>query len=100
MGVCNNSSVAQLVESRTQKAKCMGSNHGVDNRLVDLAMKKILIFRVAAVRCRSSTQNRGRTGKMVKGSEGSESEKKIKDFLVCFKLEWITSSKPHWTFFT
>ena len=49
MGVCNNSSVAQLVESKTQKAKCMGSNHGVDNRLVDLAMKKILIFRVAAV---------------------------------------------------
>ena len=43
MGACNNSSVAQLVESRTQKPKCMGSNHGVDNRLVDLAMKKILV---------------------------------------------------------
>ena len=37
MGSCNNSSVAQLVESRTQKQKCMGSNHGVDNRLADLA---------------------------------------------------------------
>ena len=41
MGTCNNSSVAQLVESRTQKPKCMGSNHGVDNRLVDLARKNI-----------------------------------------------------------
>ena len=37
MGSCNNSSVAQLVESRTQKQKCMDSNHGVDNRLADLA---------------------------------------------------------------
>ena len=37
MGACNNSSVAQLVESRTHKPKCTGSNHGVDNRLVDLA---------------------------------------------------------------
>ena len=36
MGACNNSSVAQLVESRTQKPKCRGSNHGVDDRLVDL----------------------------------------------------------------
>ena len=58
MGACNNSSVAQLVESRTQKPKCMGSNHGVGNRLVDLAMKKNYI-RVVAVWCRSSTQNRG-----------------------------------------
>ena len=40
MGACNNSSVAQLVESRTQRPECMGSNHGVGNRLVDLAMKK------------------------------------------------------------
>ena len=39
----NSSSVTQLVESRTQKPKCMGSNHGVDNRLVDLAREKILI---------------------------------------------------------
>ena len=58
MGACNNSSVAQLVESRTQKPKCMGSNHGVGNRLVDLATKKNY-NRVIAVRCRSSTQNRG-----------------------------------------
>ena len=48
MGACNNSSVAQLVKSRTHKPKCMGSNHGVDNRLVDLAMKKNS-NRVAAV---------------------------------------------------
>ena len=40
MGACNNSSVAQLVESRTQKPKYMGSNHGVGNRLIDLAMKR------------------------------------------------------------
>ena len=40
MGGCNNSSVVQLVEGRTQKPKCMGSNHGVGNRLVDLAKKK------------------------------------------------------------
>ena len=51
MGACNNSSVAQLVESKTQKPKCMGSNHGMDNRLVDLAIKKNSN--------RSSTQNRG-----------------------------------------
>ena len=45
MGAYNNSLVAQLVESRTQKPKykIMGSNHGVGNRLVDLAMKKIVI---------------------------------------------------------
>ena len=43
MGACNNSLVAQLVKSRTQKPKCMGSNHAVDNRLVDLALKKILV---------------------------------------------------------
>ena len=48
MGACNNSLVAQLVESRTQKPKCMGSNHGVGNRLIDLAMKKNY-NRVAAV---------------------------------------------------
>ena len=34
------SSVAQLVDSRTQKPKFMGSNHGVDNRLVNLARRK------------------------------------------------------------
>ena len=34
VGACKSSSVAQLVESRTQKPKCMGSNHGVDNRLL------------------------------------------------------------------
>ena len=43
MGACNNSLVVQLVESRTHKPKCMGSNQGVDNRLVDLGMKKIAI---------------------------------------------------------
>ena len=48
MGACNNSLVVQLVESRTQKPKCMGSNHGVGNRLVDLAMEKIY-NRVAAM---------------------------------------------------
>ena len=48
MGACSNSLVAQLVESSTQKPKCMGSNHGVGNRLVDLAMKKNS-NRVAAV---------------------------------------------------
>ena len=48
MGACNNSSVAQLVDSRTQKPKCTCSNHGVGNRLVDLAMKKNS-NRVAAV---------------------------------------------------
>ena len=58
MGACNNSLVAQLVESRTRKPKCMGSNHGVGNRLIDLAMKKNY-NRVAAVWCRSITQNRG-----------------------------------------
>ena len=41
MGTCISSSVAQMVESRTQKPKCMDSNHGVDNRLVDLARKNI-----------------------------------------------------------
>ena len=56
MRACNNSLVAQLVESRTQKPKCLGSNHRVDNRLVDLAMKKNY-NRVAAVWCRSSTEN-------------------------------------------
>ena len=40
MGACNNSLVAQLVESRTQRPEYMGSNHGEGNRLVDLAMKK------------------------------------------------------------
>ena len=40
MGAHNNSSVAQLVESRTQKPKCIGSNRGVGHRLADLAMKK------------------------------------------------------------
>ena len=34
------SSVTWLVE-RTQKPKCMGSNLGVDNRLVDLGREKI-----------------------------------------------------------
>ena len=48
MGACNNSLVAQLVESRTQKPKCLGSNRKVGNRLVDLAMKKNY-NRVAAV---------------------------------------------------
>ena len=48
MGACNNSLVAQLVESRTQKPKCLGSNRKVGNRLVDLAMKK-KYNRVAAV---------------------------------------------------
>ena len=48
MGACNNSLAAQLVESRTQKPKYMGSNHGVDNRLIDLAMKNNS-DRVAAV---------------------------------------------------
>ena len=43
MGTCKNSSLAQLVESRIQKLKCMGSNHGVDNGLVDLARRKNLI---------------------------------------------------------
>ena len=43
MGTCNNFSVAWLVECRTQKPKCMGSNHGVDNSLVDLARENILI---------------------------------------------------------
>ena len=58
MGACNNSLVAQLVESRTQRPEYMGSNHGEGNRLVDLAMKKNY-HRVIAVWCRSSTQNRG-----------------------------------------
>ena len=40
MGACKFFLVAHLVESRTQKPKCMGSNHGADNRLVDLAMEK------------------------------------------------------------
>ena len=48
MGACNNFLVAQLVESKIQKPKCMGSHHRVDNRLVDLAMKKNY-NRVAAV---------------------------------------------------
>ena len=43
MGACNNSSVTQFAESRTQKPKCVGSNHGVYNKLVDLTKKKILI---------------------------------------------------------
>ena len=43
MGTCISSSMAQLVESRMQKPMCMGSNHGVDNRLVELAREKILI---------------------------------------------------------
>ena len=47
MGACNNSLVAQLVESRAQKPKCMGSNHGVGNKLVELAMKKFIIEKVA-----------------------------------------------------
>ena len=40
MGACKFFLVAHLAESRTQKPKCIGSNHGVDNRLVDLAMEK------------------------------------------------------------
>ena len=40
MGACNISSVAQLVENRTQKPESMGSNHGVDNRLVNLVREK------------------------------------------------------------
>ena len=47
MGTCNNSFVEQLVKGRAHKPKCMGSNHGEDNRLVDLARKKS--NRVAAV---------------------------------------------------
>ena len=71
MGACNNSSAAQLVESRTQKPKYMGSNHGVDNKLIDLAMKNNS-DRVAAVWCTVEVVRRtaGRTGKMAKGSVG------------------------------
>ena len=43
MGTCNHSSVAQLVESRTQKPKCVGLKHGVNNRLVNLARKRIVV---------------------------------------------------------
>ena len=43
VGICNNSSVAQSVETRTQKPRYVGSNHGVDNRLIDLARKKTLL---------------------------------------------------------
>ena len=43
MGSCKNPSVAHLIESRTQKPMCVGSNHGVDNRLVDLTREKNLI---------------------------------------------------------
>ena len=40
MVTCNNFSVAQLVESRTQKPECRGSNTGVDNRLVNLQIRE------------------------------------------------------------
>ena len=41
MGTCNNSSVThvQSVEDRSQELENMGSNHGVDNKLVDLVRK-------------------------------------------------------------
>ena len=49
MGTCNNSPVAQLVENTTEKPESMGSNHAVDNRLVDLVRELVKSNRVAAV---------------------------------------------------
>ena len=74
MGACNNSSVAQLVESRTQKPKCMGSNHGVDKRLHCSWFsneKNSNSQRIIAVQCRSSTQNRGENWENGKRERGA-----------------------------
>ena len=50
MGTCNNSSVAWLVESRTQMPKCVAhSNRQVDNGLGNLATVRKKHNRVAAV---------------------------------------------------
>ena len=80
MGACNNSLVAQLVESRTQKPKCKGSNHGVGNKLVDLAMKKFIIEKllcdVEVVRRTGGElgkwQKRVRGERMIRNSRGGE----------------------------
>ena len=42
MGVCNDTSVSYLVESRTQKPECVGSNLGVLTRLQDLAKQVVI----------------------------------------------------------